>query len=91
MSHREQRQQEWAVFWCSLLGPLLSGDIAPKEAAGFLAELAERKCRFPDGESRKPSRAPLWRKWKLYRQGGFEALQRKRCKDRGRHASHPPT
>jgi len=83
MSHRAERQQEWAVFWCSLLGPLLSGDIAPKEAAGFLAELAERKCHFPDGEFRKPSRATLWRKWKQYRQGGFDALQRRRRKDRG--------
>jgi hypothetical protein len=26
MSHSLDRQQEWAVFWCSLLGPLLSYD-----------------------------------------------------------------
>jgi hypothetical protein len=45
--------------------------------------VADRKCRFPDGKSRKPSRATLWRKWKQYRQGGFEALQRRRRKDRG--------
>jgi len=38
---------------------------------------------FPDGQRRKPSRASLWRKWKLYREGGFEALLRKRRSDRG--------
>ena len=83
MSDRSQRQQQWAVFWCSLLGPLLSGDIAPEEAGRFLAELADRKQLFPDGKWRRPSRATLWSKWKQYRQGGFEALRRRRRSDRG--------
>ena len=38
---------------------------------------------FPDGQRRRPSRATLWRKWKQYRNGGFEALFRKRRKRSG--------
>lgn len=76
-------QEQWAVFWCSLLSPLLYGEIPPQEAGRFLAQLASREQLFPDGQRRRPSRATLWRKWKQYRDGGFEALFRKRRKDRG--------
>jgi transposase InsO family protein len=77
------RQEHWAVFWCSLLSPLLYGEIPPQEAGRFLAELACQEHVFPDGQRRRPSRATLWRKWKQYRDGGFEALFRKRRSDRG--------
>lgn len=76
-------QEQWAVFWCSLLSPLLYGEIPPQEAGRFLAQLASSVQVFPDGQRRRPSRATLWRKWKQYRDGGFEALFRKRRKDRG--------
>jgi transposase InsO family protein len=84
MSDRHDRHQQWAVFWCSLLGPLIYGEIAPEEAGGFLSELAETEQLFPDGQRRKPSRATLWRKWKQYQEGGFEALFRKQRDDRGK-------
>lgn len=76
------RQEQWAVFWCSLLGPLLYGEIPPEEAGRFLSELASCEQVFPDGQRRRPSRATLWRKWKQYRDGGFETLFRKRRSDR---------
>ncbi len=78
------RQQQWAVFWCSLLSPLLYGEILPEEAGRFLRQLASTEQVFPDGRRGKPSRATLWRKWKQYRDGGFEALFRKRRSDRGK-------
>jgi putative transposase len=78
------RQERWAVFWCSLLSPLLYGEIPPEEAGPFLRQLASQEHVFPDGRRRKPSRATLWRKWKRYRDGGFEALFRKRRSDRGK-------
>lgn len=87
MSDREER---WAVFWCSLLSPLLYGEIPPEEAGRFLNELASVEQVFPDGQRRRPSRATLWRKWKKYREGGFEALFRKRRSDRGQPRKHPP-
>jgi len=84
------RQEQWAVFWCSLLSPLLYGEVPPSEAGRFLNELASCEQVFPDGQRRRPSRATLWRKWKKYRDGGFEALFRKRRKDRGQPRKATP-
>jgi len=78
------QQEQWAVFWCSLLSPLLYGEISSEESGGFLRQLASTEQVFPDGRRGKPSRATLWRKWKRYRDGGFEALFRKRRSDRGK-------
>ena len=78
-----EREEAWAVFWCSLFGPLLYGEVPPEEAGRFLNQLAETEHIFPDGQRRRPSRATVWRKWKQYREGGFEALFRKRRSDRG--------
>ena len=84
------RQEQWAVFWCSLLGPLLYGEIPPEEAGRFLTELTSTEHVFPDGQRRQPSRATLWRKWKQYRDRGFEALFRKRRSDRGQPRQATP-
>jgi transposase InsO family protein len=83
MPDRQDQQERWAVFWCSLLGPLLYEEIPPEQAGEFLRGLSQQEHDFPDGARRKPSRATLWRKWKKYRQGGFEGLFRKRRRDRG--------
>jgi transposase InsO family protein len=84
------RQEQWAVFWCSLLSPLLYGEIPPEEAGRFLTELTLTEQVFPDGQRRRPSRATLWRKWKQYRDRGFEALYRKRRSDRGQPRKATP-
>jgi putative transposase len=84
MQSRQDRQEQWVVFWCSLLGPLLYGDIPPEEAGPFLRQLSEAECEFPDGRRGKPSRATLWRKWKQHRQGGLDGLVRRRRSDRGK-------
>jgi transposase InsO family protein len=84
------QQEQWAVFWCSLLSPLLYGEVPPEEAGRFLSELASTEQVFPDGQRRRLSRATLWRKWKRYREGGFEALFRKRRSDRGKPRKASP-
>ena len=84
-----ERQERWAVFWCSLLSPLLYGETPPEEAGRFLDQLASCEQVFPDGQRRRPSRATLWRKWKKYRDGGFEALFRQRRSDRGQSRKRP--
>jgi transposase InsO family protein len=91
MSCRQDRHEQWAVFWCSLLGPLLSGVISEQECGPFLRELAETEHDFPDGTRRKPARATLWRKWKQYREQGFQGLQRRGRNDRGRPRRATPT
>jgi putative transposase len=83
MSRRHERHEQWAVFWCSLLAPLLYGEIPAAEAGRFLRQLSQTDCEFPDGKRRQPARATLWRKWKQYREGGWDALMRRRRKDRG--------
>lgn len=83
MSARRERQERQAIFWCTLLSPLLLGEIPVAEAGRFLRELSTSECLFPDGQRRKPSRATLWRKWKQYREGGFDNLQRRPRRDRG--------
>ena len=62
------RQEQWVVFWCSLLSPFsLYGEGSPtKGGSAFLNELAACEQVFPDGQRRRPSRATLWRKWKKY-------------------------
>ena len=67
MPIRSDRHEQWAIFWCSLLQPLIGGEVPPEEAGEFLRELAGREQLFPNGRCKKPSRAALWRKWKQYR------------------------
>jgi transposase InsO family protein len=84
------QQEQWAVFWCSLLSPLLYGEIPPEEAGRFVDQLAATEYVFPDGRRHRPSRATLWRKWRRYRNGGFEALFRQRRSDRGQPRKATP-
>jgi transposase InsO family protein len=80
----KKKDEEWVLFWCSLLHPVLFGEIEAKETASFLKELAGAERVFPDGRRKRPSLSTLRRKFKLYREGGLEALPRKRRKDRGK-------
>ena len=84
------QKERWAIFWCSLLSPVLYGEIPQAEVGRFIADLISREHLFPDGRRRRPSRATLWRKWKLYRDGGFDALLRKRRNDRGQPRKATP-
>lgn len=84
----DDHDQTWAVFWCSLLSPLLFGEVAERDAHRFLRQLAREQHLFPDGRRRKASLSTLRRKWRKYRQGGFAALARKPRDDRGRPRKH---
>jgi transposase InsO family protein len=84
------QKERWAIFWCSLLSPVLYGEIPQEEVGRFMADLTSREHLFPDGRRRRPSRATLWRKWKQYRDGGFDALLRKRRNDRGQPRKATP-
>ena len=85
----DDHDQTWAVFWCSLLSPILFGEVAERDAHRFLRKLAREQHLFPDGRRRKASLSTLRRKWRTYRQGGFAALARKPRGDRGRPRKHP--
>lgn len=79
---------DWALFWASLLQPIILGEVSEKGTAQFLGELAREQRVFPDGRRRKASLSTLRRKLKIYREKGFEALARKRRSDRGKPRTH---
>jgi transposase InsO family protein len=77
------KHEKWAIFWCDLLSPVIYGDIGKESAHQFLKNLSKQAICFPDGRMGKPSLSTLRRKWKRYRQGGFDGLDRKTRADRG--------
>jgi transposase InsO family protein len=79
---RDKDERE-AVFWCGLPRPLIFKEIPAGQAALWLRQTAAQEIVFPDGRRRKPSLSTLKRKLRLYRQGGFGALPKKRRRDLG--------
>lgn len=78
MSPQEERK---AVFWCSLLRPVIFGEIARGEVSNYLKNLGSEEVVYPNGKKRKPSLSTLKRKLRQYRKSGFLALARKRRRD----------
>jgi len=78
----ENREQKWQLFWCRLLYPVIFEDPEGKKVTEYLRGLSKQEVTFPDGKSKKPSLSTLWRKLRVYRQGGLEAFVRKPRKDR---------
>ena len=84
-----KKDEEWAIFWCSLLEPILFGDIEPGAVQAHLRKIASQERLFPDGTCRRPSLSTLRRKLRKYNKGGFAALVRKPRRDRGKPRAHP--
>ena len=80
----DKEQEKWAIFWCDLLSPVIYDEIEPELTNRFLKQLTKKKIHYPDGRIGKPSLSTLRRKLNRYRQGGFDALARKRRSDRGK-------
>ncbi len=74
--------QEWAVFWCAVLGPLLmQREIEPPREKHF-RELSGQEFPCPDGALRKFSARTLRRKYNRIVKDGVLALKRKPRSDR---------
>lgn len=84
----KQDDLERALFWASLLHPVLFEEIPPEEVPGFLKKLAAGERLFPNGVRKRPSLSTLRRKLRTYREAGFEALARRPRRDRGRPRAH---
>ncbi len=80
--------EQWAVFWCSLLQPVLYGEVDRAQVNQFLKQLAQQEQLFPNGVRKKPSLSTLRRKLRRYRTAGFEGLARQPRADRGRCRAH---
>ena len=68
------KDQQWALFWCSVLHGLIFDEVAPEARARHLKQLSEQTWRFPNGVDKQISLSTLKRKWKSYQEGGFDAL-----------------
>ncbi len=76
--------QAWAVFWCSLLSPLLLGEVPEAEREAYFRILAEEERLLPNGQRKRISVRTLRRWWKRLREEGVEGTFRRRRSDRGR-------
>ena len=85
-----KKDEQWALFWCSLLQPVLF-EHGPREISTnrFLKELSKKEVLFPDGTIRRPSLSTLKRKLRKYRKEGFDALARKGRSDCGQPRTVP--
>jgi len=75
--------QAWTVFRCSLLKPLLLGEIPDSQRGAFFRQLSEQEHLLPNGVRKKISARTLRRWWKKLREDGVEALARRGRSDRG--------
>jgi transposase InsO family protein len=86
----KKEQQKWAIFWCDLLSSVIYDEIDPELTNQFLKQIAGKQITFPDGRIGKPSLKTLRRKLNRYREGGFDALARKKRQDQGQPRNIPP-
>jgi transposase InsO family protein len=79
-----RNDEDWAVLWCSLLSPLLTGEIPEQERARYLQQLSQEERLLPNGRRQRISERTLRRQWRRLREEGITGLYRRRRSDRGR-------
>lgn len=85
-----KNEEKWAIFWCNLLSPVLYGEIEPDLWHRYIQSVCKDPILFPDGTLKKPSPRTLKRKLEKYRKYGFDALARKKRKDKGSFKAGSP-
>ena len=75
--------QAWAVFWCSLLSPLLLGEIPEAEREAYFRSLAAKERLLPNGQRKRVSVRTLRRWWNRLRSEGVAGTFRRSRSDRG--------
>lgn len=79
-----RHDQEWAVFWCSLLSPVLLGEIPEKQRERYFQQLSQEVRLLPNGQRRRVSVRTLRRRWRQLREEGVQGLYRRGRSDRGK-------
>ena len=74
----------WAVFWCSLLSPVLLGEIPERQRERYFQELSREERPLPNGKRRRISVRTLRRQWRRLKIEGVPGLYRRRRSDRGK-------
>ena len=80
----KEKDEKWAIFWCSLLQPIIFEEVEQTEINQYLKKLSKKKQLFPDGKQKRVSVSTLRRKLNQYLEGGFKNLSRKVRRDKGR-------
>lgn len=76
--------EAWAVFWCSLLSPLLLEEIPHGKRERYFHQLSRKERLLPNGKRRRLSVRTLRRKWQRLKKDGVPGLYRRRRSDRGK-------
>ncbi len=80
-------EEAWAVFWCSLLSPLLLEEIPQGQRERYFHQLSREERLLPNGRRRCISVRTLRRKWQQLKKEGVPGLYRHRRSDRGKPRS----
>ena len=79
-----RNDQDWAVFWCSLLSPLQLGEIPEKQRERYFQQLSQQERLLPNGRRRRISARTFRRQWMRLQTGGVPGVFRRQRSDRGR-------
>jgi len=79
-----RNDEDWAVFWCSLLSPVLLGEIPEAQRERYFQKLSQEERRLPNGQRRCISVRTFRRQWRRLKDGGVPGLYRRRRSDRGK-------
>ena len=79
-----RNDEDRAVFWCSLLSPVLLGEIPEAQREPYFQELSREERFLPNGQRRCVSVRTLRRQWRRLKKGGVRGLYRSRRSDRGK-------
>lgn len=74
---------DWAVFWCSLLAPILLDEVELGERHRFLKNLSQQEVTLPNGKRKRISLRTLRRKVRQFRKQKIAGLRRQPRNDRG--------
>jgi len=76
--------EDWAVFWCSLLSPVLLGEIPQRRRERYFQQLSQEERLLPNGRRKRLSVRTLRRQWRRLKDEGVPGLYRRRRSDRGK-------
>lgn len=83
----DRNKEAWAVFWCSLLSPVLLDEISSCQREAYFRTLSQEERLLPNGQRKKLSVRTLRRRWKQLQEQGVTGLYRRRRSDRGKPRS----
>lgn len=80
----DRDDEAWAVFRCSLMNPLVLGEIPEAQREAYFRSLAQEERLLPNGKRKRVSVRTLRRWWNRLHSEGIGGTVRRRRSDRGR-------